>query len=359
MNAPTFYLEILCWACLAAVWFAYLGYPCLVFALSRLFGQAVRPLPFNDKQFPKVSLLIAAFNEEVDIVARILNALDLDYPRDKLEIVIASDGSTDRTNDIVRQYAANDVRLFDYPINSGKTTVLNKSVPLLGGEILVLSDANTHMAKDAVRQLVTWFQRDNVGVVCGRLVLTDPHSGQNVDSLYWKYETFLKKCESRLGALLGSNGAIYAIRKNLFPFVPSTLIDDFVIPLEAKRQSGCRIVYDTRAVACEETPSSIHDEFRRRVRLGAGGFQSLCLLWPLLSPRHGWVALTFAFHKILRWVCPFLLILALIANLLLLDSSPYVLLLATQTGFYVSALAGLWAPARPRFLVISESRRCL
>ena len=351
MNSPSTYLELACWFCLTAVGFAYLGYPCLIYLLSRLFGRKLPPPIVEEDRLPIASLLIAAYNEEVDIESRILNALSLNYPKGKLDIVIASDGSTDRTNEIVRGYAAQGVILFDYEVNSGKTSVLNRSVPRLRGEIVVLSDANTVMAPDAVRHLVSWFDDAKVGVVCGRLVLTDPRTGRNVDSLYWKYETFLKKCESRLGALLGSNGAIYAIRKCLVPIVrPGTLIDDFVIPLDAKRQSGCGILYDARAVAREETPPTIRDEFRRRVRIGAGGFQSIGLLWPLLSPHHGWVALAFFFHKILRWSCPFLLIGALVANLLLLGEPGYGRLLAAQLGFYALAVVGTWIPARPRFL---------
>src|SRR5205823_12711 len=226
-----------------------------------------------------------------------------------------------------------------------------ESVPRLRGEVVILSDANTLMAADAARRLAAWFADPDVGVVCGRLVLSDPRTGRNVDSLYWKYETFLKKCESRLGALLGSNGAIYAVRKDLFPEVrPGTLIDDFVIPLEAKRRSGCRIVYDTKAVAREETPPTILAEFRRRVRIGAGGFQCIGLLWPLLSPAHGWVALTFFCHKILRWVCPFLLLGGLVANLLLLPVPVYLRVFLAQVGFYAVAALGTWVPTWPRWL---------
>ena len=225
------WIEAICWICIGAVIFAYLGYPVLIFLLSRLFGRSPLPPLVPRQELPIVSLLIAAFNEEIDIEARILNALDLEYPEGKLEIVIASDGSTDGTNAIVRRYGHRGVRLFDYEQNAGKSSVLNRSVPRLRGDIVVLSDANTHMAPDAILRLAAWFQSEDIGVVCGRLVLTDPRTGQNVDSLYWKYETFLKKCESRLGALLGSNGAIYAVRKRLFPVVrPGTLIDDFVIP---------------------------------------------------------------------------------------------------------------------------------
>lgn len=351
MQAPIISLENFFWVCLATVGFSYLGYPILVWVLSRLFGRPPREHAVTEVKLPAVSLLIAAYNEEQDIEARILNALSQDYPHGRLEIAIASDGSTDRTNEIVRRYASSGVRLLDYPENRGKATVLNLSVPQLKGKIIVLSDANTHMAVDAVRRLAAWFQDPDIGVVCGKLVLTDPRTGQNVDGLYWKYETFLKKCESRLGALLGSNGAIYAIRKPLFPVVRTgTLIDDFVIPLEARRGSGCRIIYDTRAIAREETAPTIRAEFRRRIRIGAGGFQSIGLLWPLLSPGNGWVALTFFCHKILRWLCPFFLIGALVANLLLLGDRFFDALLVTQLGFYCAALVGNWLPVKPRFL---------
>ena len=194
--------------------------------------------------------------------------------------MIASDGGTDGTNEIVRRYAEryrdHRVKLFAYETNRGKATVLNEAVPRLRSEVVILSDANTFMAADAALRLAAWFADPDVGAVCGRLVLNDPRTGRNVDSLYWKYETFLKKCESRLGALLGSNGAIYAIRKELFPEVrPGTLIDDFVIPLEAKRRSGCRIVYDTRAAAREETPATILAEFRRRCGSGRAASRAL------------------------------------------------------------------------------------
>jgi cellulose synthase/poly-beta-1,6-N-acetylglucosamine synthase-like glycosyltransferase len=350
VSAPSS-LAIVFWSCLAVVAFAYLGYPLLIFVASRVFGRAPAAPTVDDSRLPVISLLIAAHNEEADLEARILNALALDYPPGKLEIVIASDGSTDGTNDIVRRYAARGVQLFAYEKNRGKATVLNQSVPRLRGEVVLLSDANTHMAPDAARRLAAWFADPEVGVACGRLVLTDPRTGRNVDGLYWKYETFLKASESRLGALLGSNGAIYAIRKPLFPGVPpGTLIDDFVIPLEAKRRSGCRIIYDTRAVATEETAPTILAEFRRRVRIGAGGFQSIGMLWPLLSPANGWVALTFFCHKILRWACPFLLLGLFVANVLLAGEPLYAGLLTAQVAFYAGAAAGHWLPARPRFL---------
>lgn len=337
---------------LAAVGFAYVGYPILIYCLSKVFGRSTKPTALADGQVPSVSLLIAAYNEEDEIEQRLRNAMLLDYPADRLEVVIASDGSTDRTNGIVRQISSEfpgRIRLFDFPENRGKASVLNEAVPMLRGEIVVLSDANTTMREDSIRRLTDWFAQPEIGVVCGRLVMTDPKTGNNVDSMYWKYETFLKKCESKLGALLGSNGAIYGIRRDLFPGVPhGTIIDDFYIPLEAKRRSGCRIVYDTRAVACEETAPSIRDEFHRRSRIGAGGFQSIGMLWPLLSPSHGWVAFAFFCHKVLRWICPFLLIAAFVSNLFLLHTDVGRVVMAFQVTGYAMALAGRVLPAKPK-----------
>jgi cellulose synthase/poly-beta-1,6-N-acetylglucosamine synthase-like glycosyltransferase len=343
--------EIACLICLGVVGFTYAGYPVLIWVCSRLFGRADAPPVQPDDDLPVVSLLIAAHNEELDIEARILNALAQDYPKGKLDVVIASDGSTDGTNEIVRRYARLGVRLLAYPVNRGKAEVLNRSMPQLTGDIVVLSDANTHMEATAVRRLAARFSDPSVGVVCGKLVLVDPRSGRNVDGVYWRYETFLKRCESRLGALLGANGAIYAIRRRQFPGLrPNTLIDDFVIPLDAKLRSGGRIVYDPAAVAVEETPPTMGAEFRRRVRIGAGGYQSIGLLWPLLSPANGWVAVTFFCHKILRWLCPFFLIAALVANALALGTPTGNQLFAAHLGFYALAALGPALPARPRVL---------
>jgi hypothetical protein len=183
------------------------------------------------------------------------------------------------------------------------------------------------------------------------LVLTDPNTGTNVDGLYWRYETFLKGCEGRLGALLGSNGAVYAIRKGLFDGIPpGTVLDDFVIPLLARMRSGKRIVYDPEARADEETPEGIGQEFKRRARLGAGGYQCVGLLRDLLHPRYGWTAFTFWSHKVLRWACPFLLLAALATNVVLaaVGGPQYAALLAGQFLFYALAVLGTRLPARPK-----------
>ncbi len=333
--------------CLAGVCYAYAVYPLLVLSLSRWFGRCRRAEPLPDAELPTVSLLIAAHNEEAVIEQRLRNALELDYPADKLEIVVACDGCTDATVSIVKRYLSRGVRLLDSSKRRGKATALNEAFETLTSDIVMLSDANTNTDALAARQLIRWFRDPKVGAVCGRLVLTDPETGRNVDSLYWKYETFLKRCEGRLGALLGANGAIYAIRRELFrPLPASTILDDMIIPLRARLHTGCALVYDSEAVAYEETPAEVRDEFRRRSRIGAGGFQSLGLLSQLLNPFRGWVAFTFLSHKLLRWLCPFLLLAMLLSNLFLSQSPFYAAVLLGQIAFYTLAIGLSWVPGQ-------------
>ena len=335
MSSVLAAFEVAFWACLGAVGYTYVGYPILVWCLGRVFGRR-RPAAADDGELPTVSLLVAARNEESIIAARVENALAMDYPADKLEVVVATDGCTDRTAEVVRRYAGAGVRVMEYPVNRGKATVLNDAIPQLTGDIVLLSDANTVIERPALRRLVRWLRAPEVGAVCGRLVLTDPETGTNVDGLYWKYETFLKKCEGRLGALLGANGGIYAVRRSHFTPIPTdTTIDDLVLPLQARLRTGCRIVYADDAVAHEYTPPTIGAEFRRRSRYGASGFQCLGRLWWLLSPAHGWVSLTFLSHKVLRWACPFFLIGMLVTCALLAGQALYLGLLAGQAAFYL------------------------
>jgi cellulose synthase/poly-beta-1,6-N-acetylglucosamine synthase-like glycosyltransferase len=336
---------------LAGVGYAYVLYPPLVWVLSRLFGRPpVRPA-VADAELPTLTLVIAAHNEAAHVRGRLDNALATDYPAGKFDVVLASDGSTDATAAIAREYEGRGVTVLDFPANRGKAAVLNDAVPAARGEVVMLSDANTETDPAAARRLAAWFADPAVGAACGRLVLVDPEAGRNADGLYWRYETLLKKCESRLGALLGSNGGIYSVRKAAYTPIPAnTLVDDFVIPLLARRRTGCRIVYDADAVAIEETPPRLASEFHRRARIGAGGFQSIALLGGLLDPRHGWVAFTFLSHKVLRWVGPFLLIVALAGSAALAHRPAFAGLLAAQLGFYgVSVVAGR-LPAGRRWL---------
>ncbi|HZN32521.1 MAG TPA: glycosyltransferase family 2 protein [Pirellulaceae bacterium] len=336
------------WGSLGAVVYAYAIYPLLIYLLARAWGRQILAPQLNEDELPPVSLLIAALNEEKWIADRVLNALHQDYPAGRLRVVVASDGSTDRTCQIVRDLAdryPGRVVLFDFPVRRGKATVLNSALPKLSTEFVVLSDANTFFERSAVRNLVRWFRNPEVAAVCGKLNLVDAATGRNVDGVYWRYENFLKGREALLGALLGANGAVYAIRRRDYVAIPGdTIIDDFVIPLQIKLRTRGRIVYDAAAVATEETPPHVSDEFRRRARIGAGGFQSAVRLWPLVLPTIGWTSLAFVSHKLLRWCAPLFLLLALAANVLLLYRPEYQLLFAMQAGFYALAAVGALVP---------------
>jgi cellulose synthase/poly-beta-1,6-N-acetylglucosamine synthase-like glycosyltransferase len=351
MFDPVTLLESAVWVCFAVVCYTYLGYPIVIRCLAGLVGRRGLPPEPRDEALPAVSLLIAAHNEAGIIAGRIENALAMTYPPEKLEVVVATDGCHDDTAEIVRRYADRGVRLFEYPARRGKATVLNDSIPQLRGDVVILSDANTFTEPGAARLLARWFGDRRVGVVCGRLVLTDPVAGTNADGMYWRYETFLKRCEGRLGALLGANGGIYAVRRRSFsPIPPDTIIDDFVLPLQAKLRTGCQIVYDPEAVANEETPPNIRSEFRRRARIGAGGFQSVGRVWGLLNPAHGWIMLTFFSHKLLRWTCPFFLVAMLLACAILWQDPVYRTLLFAQIAFYATSAVAALIPTNMHLL---------
>jgi cellulose synthase/poly-beta-1,6-N-acetylglucosamine synthase-like glycosyltransferase len=335
------------WSCLALTLYAYLVYPACIWLLARWFSTVAETTQLAGVELPDVTLIVAAHNEQAVIEAKIRNSLELDYPRDRLSVVIASDGSSDATPEIVSGFKDRGVRLLDYHERRGKSALLNSAIAATGGEILVLSDANTEYQPDAVQKLVRWFADPRVDVVCGRLLLKNPAGGTNLDSVYWRYETFLKTCEGRLGALLGANGGIYAIRRRAYVPIPdNTIVDDLVIPLLSKLRQNGRILYDPEAVAAEETPAAMGSEFRRRARIGIGAYQSLPLLWRLLNPRYGWTAFAFCSHKILRWLVPFFLLAMLVSNVPLLDRPLFQALFAAQLGVYAISLAGAYLPGR-------------
>ena len=346
-------LELILWCSAGATVYTYLVYPVLIRLLAKSFPQRAGATVARHRtgaadssvpeELPFVSLVIAAYREETVILDRLHNAMQLDWPADRFEVLIGCDGDEDLTGELVRSFGDSRVRLVQYPQRRGKASVLNDTIPRARGDIIVLSDANTMMQPDAICQLARHFADPEVGGVCGKLELIDSLSGRNVDGLYWRYENFLKRQEGRFGAVLGVNGAIYAMRKELFTPIPAnTIIDDFLIGMRIHR-TGRRLLFDESAIAREETPPHIRDEFHRRSRIGAGGFQSLVWLWPLLSPLYGRVAFALWSHKVLRWFCPAFLVAAMFSNLLLAGDPFYLRVLLVHELFYLVALAGmLW-----------------
>lgn len=336
------FIEILCWASIGLIVYSYLVYPFLLAILAK-FSSPQSPRNIQEipsEKWPMVSLVIAAYREESVIVERLKNALLLDYPDDKIEIIIGVDGEEDTTGKLVSEFQDSKIRLMQFPERRGKASVLNDCIEVARGELILFSDANTFWDADAAMQLVRHFEDPHVGGVCGRLLLTDASTGENIDGLYWRYENYLKEWEGKLGAILGANGAIYAIRKKLYKPIPAhTIVDDFVIGMRIHQQKQ-RLLYEKNAIAHEETAPTINDELQRRTRIGAGAFQSLTWLWKLLLPHYGLISWAFWSHKVLRWFCPAFMVIALASNLWLADTLPYQALLIPQGLFYGLAILG-------------------
>ncbi len=331
--------QVVFWSAALAFVHSYLLYPLIVFLLARR-GAASASTDRQNSAHPKVSLLVAAYNEELVIRRKVENCLALRYPGERIEIVIASDGSTDHTMAIAEEYSSRGVRVLAYPLRRGKPATLDRAVLQTDGDILVFSDANTLLDADAIEMLVRHFADERIGAVCGELILESPGGSGREEERYWRYEQRLKATESAAGTALGANGGIYAIRRGLFePLPDNLLIDDFVIPMRAV-EKGFRVAYDRQAVAREETAPDAAAEFRRRVRIGAGGFQAIWLLRRLLNPRRGFVCFAFFSHKVLRWLGPFLLLAAFLSSLLLASRPIYALAVILQLGFYGGATAG-------------------
>jgi cellulose synthase/poly-beta-1,6-N-acetylglucosamine synthase-like glycosyltransferase len=336
--------EIIFWIAVAIPLYAFAGYPLLLLGLGLVIRREVRKAPIQ----PLVSLLIPAYNEARVIARKIENSLALDYPADRIEIVIVSDGSSDNTVDIAQ--SINGVRVLALPENRGKVAALNAAVPDLRGEIVVFSDASALLAPDAVRRLVENFADPTVGAASGRYRVVKPQEvniGASED-IYWKYETFVKIHESRLGSTLGAHGHLHAIRKELYPFPPAeTINDDYVIPLSVLGQ-GFRAVHEPAAMVFEEAREMTG--FQRRVRIVAGNLQQLRHLGQFLRPCQPLPLLFFLSHKVVRLLVPFAMLVALTANLFLLGSPEYRLLLGAQLLFYALAAIGLTGRLRPRAL---------
>ena len=326
------------WAAAVLLAQTYFLYPLWLLLLARL-RPARRSAPAWPQVWPTVSLVVAAHDEAGCIDEKLRNTLALDYPPERLEVLIGSDGSTDGTDAIVRAHPDPRVHLSAAP-RAGKTTVLNRCIPAARGDIVVLSDANTRIEPGALKALVRHFEDPEVGAVCGRLQLYNPTRSEYEESAYWRYESWLKELEGRQGAVVGANGGLYAIRRGLFsPLPPSTIVDDFVIALRLLDQRY-RVLYEPAALASEETTEDYGREFGRRARIAAGNFQSLGLVPGLLSPFRGFPAFAFWSHKVLRWCAPALMLVALAANVALLDEPFYRFTMAAQVGFYGLAVLG-------------------
>ena len=336
--------EIIFWLSAAALVYTYVGYPLLLALVSWLRPRAVR----RAEGAPRVSVVITAYNEERDLRGKLENTLALDYPAELLEIIVASDCSTDRTDEIAGEFAARGVRLHRQPERLGKTAAQNAAVEQARGDIILFSDATTLYERDVLRALVPSFADPTVGCVAGRLIYVDPAAssvGRGARS-YWGYETFLKRHESRACSLIGVSGCLYAVRRAAYVPLYHEACSDFLIATKMVEQ-GLRAVYEPTAVCTEETNRRTDKELKMRVRVIAQTFTDLWRHRSMLNPlRSGFYAVELLSHKVMRYLVPFFLVLILAASAALAPSSSfYLVALAVQLGCYAGALAS-WALER-------------
>jgi cellulose synthase/poly-beta-1,6-N-acetylglucosamine synthase-like glycosyltransferase len=303
--------------------------------------RRTRNLP--ESALPAVSLIIAAHNEEESLPRKLENLREIHYPKDKLEVIFVSDGSTDATNEILSSAQSTDgnIRVLIQPERGGKPAALNRAVGEAQHDILIMSDASTLFAPEAIQRLVRHFSDPVVGAACGSLRFEATSESQQTEGVYWKYETMLRLMEARMGATLTPSGAIYALRRNAFvPFAAGTLIDDLIASMNV-RGMGMKVVYDPEARAIEVAAASVEGEFRRRVRIAMGSFRALGQLIHVRLT--GFPLFAFVSHKLLRWLVPLFAIALLVSNMLLLRSPLYAVTFGAQLLFLAWATIGfLW-----------------
>ncbi len=334
-------MAVLFWVCLSVIGYVYLGYPLLMWLLATWRG---RERSFVSTEWPTVSLIIAARNEEGVLAAKLDNATNLDYPADKLEIIVASDGSTDRTDAIARDFEGRGVRLLRGEGWQGKTAVQNAAVAAAAGEIVVFSDANAIYQPDALKRLVARFADPSVGCVEGRradFVSASSTTGR-AEVVYRDWESRVKAWESQVRSCVGASGPIYAVRRSLYVPLDPAMISDFMEPLLIMCRHGRRQVFEPAAVSSEAVLPELRDEFRRKVRIMTRCLNSLRMAPEVLDPRRsGWFAMQVISHRLLRWMVPLFAIGAFAANLFLLDRAFYRGVFLAQVLFAAAAAAGI------------------
>jgi cellulose synthase/poly-beta-1,6-N-acetylglucosamine synthase-like glycosyltransferase len=330
-------MEFIFWLSIFFILYCYLGYPLILIILGLLFGKEIKRAEIT----PPVSLPIPVYNEEKIIQKKIENSLELDYPREKLEIVVASE-SDDKTNEIVKEYENRGVKLIEFAVRKGKQYTIYRTLPKCRGEIIVLTDANGMFKKDALLKLVRNFADPRVGCVSGELKYINPQKASIGESegVYWKYEVFLKKLESKIFSLLGANGSIYALRKELYSPLSEYRGDDFDLPIRVAQQ-GYGVVWESEAISEEEVYPETIKEFKRKVVIIGWHFLgALILLRNSLKKYQPLLVFQLISHKILRWLIGFFLVFIFLSNILLLDNLFYVILFIGQIIFYSLAIFG-------------------
>lgn len=328
-------LEFIFWLSLFLLIYPYVIYPVVLIGLSKLFG-ANHHLVDELKEEPTITFIISAYNEEEVIGEKLQNAMELDYPQDKLEILVVSDACSDRTDDIVREWTAKNpnIKLVRQEQRRGKSCGLNLAVERATGEVIVFSDANAIYKKDALRELIRYFDNPDIGYVIGAALYNADRdsAATESESLYWKFELFIKEWESKFYSVVGGDGAIYAIRRNLYWKLEEDDINDFVNPLQIVAK-GYKGLINQRAICYEDAAGDFRKEFRRKRRI-------VNRSWRALKKYFGWFdvlgQMRFMFelfsHKVIRWFSLLILIILFLSNVLILMIAP--------GPFYTAALAG-------------------
>ena len=342
------------WISLFLVFYTFFGYGILLYFLVkvRILLKGRRTIPDNGGNWPTLTLLVAAYNEEDFIRDKIADTLALNYPADKIRYIFVTDGSNDRTPDIIKEFPQ--IILMHKPERNGKIAAMHRAMKEVTSEVAIFTDANTFLNKDALLNICRHYQDPSVGAVSGekRVSIEDVSDATAGEGFYWKYESKLKTWDSELYTVVGAAGELFSVRTSLYEPVPANcILDDFMISMLIA-QKGYRIVYEPLAYATEGGSESIKEELKRKVRIAAGGMQSIVWLKRLLNPFDQFV-LSFQYisHRVLRWtVTPFLMVLALLLNAVIVAKGAggfiYSALLACQVVFYGLALLGWILEAR-------------
>jgi cellulose synthase/poly-beta-1,6-N-acetylglucosamine synthase-like glycosyltransferase len=364
-------LEMAFWICIGGVAYNYVGYPLLLFALSvlsqaksdclYLISRHSRRCPRSNHDLPRVALLMSVYNEAAVIQSKVKNALETDYPSDRLEFLIGLDAPTDSTAELLSQTQSSWLRVFRFHRQRGKLAVLCALAQQTSAEIVVFTDANTMLEPKCIRNLVRHFADPQVGAVSGEETrVVAPGTDPAAESLYWRYESALKLLETRLNCSLGGNGSVLALRRSLFHPRKQTVVEDFQISLEI-RLRGYRVVYDPEAIAVEEIPPTLSAQFARRIRIGAGNYQVLFGNLECLNPLKGLLAFSFFSHRVLRWLAPLLLLIAFSCSVSMAAQNKFATLAGAQCLFYLAAFLGyrLKKKGKPHRLLSVPFHFCL
>lgn len=341
-------LKIITWVFLFIIFYAYLGYGILLYVLVRIKRMTVKKKPETTSDYlPEVTLFVAAYNEKDFVEEKIRNSLSLDYPREKVRHVWITDGSDDGTPEILRRFDG--IEVYHQPERAGKIAAMNRGMQFVKTPIVIFSDGNTMLGKESIRRIVRLFSDPGVGCVSGEKRLFNKDSAAATEGIYWKYESTLKRWDAELYSVVGAAGELFALRTELFrPVEPDTLLDDFIISLRIAEQ-GYTIQYDPEAYAIENPSASVREELKRKIRISAGGLQSIIRLKELLNPfRFGLLSFQYFSHRVLRWtLAPLgLLIMLVCSTIVAADegffnyTSLYAWLFWGQALFYLAAFFG-------------------